>query len=321
MVPHLRAKSICSARLSWLRYAIRMFIAQSLPRGKPLRKRNRNPQVIYLQVTYGCNTQMDKFETRRLALKRLTEGLGHGGIARVASAIGKEPNYVSRMLYEEGKKGRKRIGEDSADKLSAAFPEWLDCVNTTHEVASTSFQTASTYVGTQATDVASDQTLVYPLEQGKSRKEDYTIKQQSDTTYPILVPEVVQWDQLGVALSKKSSGGIYQALAIPGQFGPNVQVISYPDDSLEPEIQSGELIAVEPGLEPWPGDIVLARGKATGQYFAGRFVSNRSGGYKIRSNKPDRYADADHNDADVVAVMVARLSGRAGTPPVSIQGF
>lgn len=68
---------------------------------------------------------MDKFEARRHALKRLVEGFGHGGIARVAAAINKEPNYVSRMLYPPGKPGRKRIGEDSVDALDSAYPGWL----------------------------------------------------------------------------------------------------------------------------------------------------------------------------------------------------
>jgi len=69
---------------------------------------------------------MEKFERRRLALKALVDSIGYGGIARVAEAIGKEPNYVSRMLYEPGKSGRKRIGESSIDALNAAFPGWLD---------------------------------------------------------------------------------------------------------------------------------------------------------------------------------------------------
>lgn len=68
---------------------------------------------------------MDKYEKRRAALKGLVDSLGRGGIATIAARIGKEPNYVSRMLYPPGKKGRKRIGEDSADALAAAYPEWF----------------------------------------------------------------------------------------------------------------------------------------------------------------------------------------------------
>lgn len=69
--------------------------------------------------------RMDKFEERRTALQHLVDSLGRGGIARVAEKIGKEPNYVSRMLYPPGKPGKKRIGEDSVDALSSAFPGWL----------------------------------------------------------------------------------------------------------------------------------------------------------------------------------------------------
>lgn len=69
---------------------------------------------------------MDKYAHRRSALKRLVDGFGHGGISRVATKIGKEPNYVSRMLYPDDKPGRKRIGEDSAELLSREFPGWLD---------------------------------------------------------------------------------------------------------------------------------------------------------------------------------------------------
>jgi len=50
---------------------------------------------------------MSKLEKRRQALVRLKGQFGHGGIARIAKAIGKEPNYVSRMLYPSEKKGAK----------------------------------------------------------------------------------------------------------------------------------------------------------------------------------------------------------------------
>lgn len=67
---------------------------------------------------------MDKYEQRRKALANLVENLGRGGISKIAVMIGKEANYVSRMLYPEGKAGRKRIGEDSVDALDQAFPGW-----------------------------------------------------------------------------------------------------------------------------------------------------------------------------------------------------
>lgn len=66
---------------------------------------------------------MDKYEKRRLLLRSLVDGMGHGAITAIASGSGVDASYVSRMLYEPGRNGRKRIGEDVWDKLSSAFPE------------------------------------------------------------------------------------------------------------------------------------------------------------------------------------------------------
>ena len=68
---------------------------------------------------------MDKYEKRRLALKKLVDGIGHGANKLIAEAIGIEPNYVSRMLYPEGQKNKKRMGEDMVDKLNKKFAGWL----------------------------------------------------------------------------------------------------------------------------------------------------------------------------------------------------
>lgn len=70
---------------------------------------------------------MDKYEQRRAALKNLADGLGRGGITKIADRLGKQASYVSRMLYPEGKDGFKRIGEDTVDALNSAFPGWIEC--------------------------------------------------------------------------------------------------------------------------------------------------------------------------------------------------
>ncbi len=68
---------------------------------------------------------MDKYEARRAALIALRESIGHGAIRKIAEKIGKDPSYVSRMLYPPSKSGYKRIGEDSLDDLNRAFPNWF----------------------------------------------------------------------------------------------------------------------------------------------------------------------------------------------------
>ena len=69
---------------------------------------------------------MDKFELRRLALLRLVNEMGRGGRIRVANAVGKTPDYISRMLYPKDKAGKKGIGEDSVELLNKCFPGWLE---------------------------------------------------------------------------------------------------------------------------------------------------------------------------------------------------
>lgn len=66
-----------------------------------------------------------EYEERRKQLLSLIQSLGRGGIARVAATIGVEPNYLSRMLYPEGKSGKKNIGDEMITKLSAAYPQWI----------------------------------------------------------------------------------------------------------------------------------------------------------------------------------------------------
>jgi hypothetical protein len=69
---------------------------------------------------------MDKYEARRLSLLRLVNEMGRGGRVKVAQAIGKSPDYISRMLYPKEKAGHKGIGEDSVEALDRAFPDWMN---------------------------------------------------------------------------------------------------------------------------------------------------------------------------------------------------
>jgi phage repressor protein C with HTH and peptisase S24 domain len=64
---------------------------------------------------------MDKYEKRRVRLAELRDQKYHGSASDLARAIGKEPSYVSRMLYPAGKAGKKRIGEDMVDVIETAL--------------------------------------------------------------------------------------------------------------------------------------------------------------------------------------------------------
>lgn len=74
---------------------------------------------------------MDKYERRRLRLAEIRDTRCNGKAVELARAIGREPSYVSRMLYPEGKAGKKRIADDMMEVIETAFSlprGWMDQV-------------------------------------------------------------------------------------------------------------------------------------------------------------------------------------------------
>lgn len=72
---------------------------------------------------------MDKYEKRRLRLIQIRDEMCGGKAVEVARKIEREPSYVSRMLYDESKKGRKRIADDMVEIIERAFSlprGWMD---------------------------------------------------------------------------------------------------------------------------------------------------------------------------------------------------
>lgn len=75
---------------------------------------------------------MDKYEKRRLRLMQIRDEMCGGKAVEVARKIEREPSYVSRMLYEEGKNGRKRIADDMVEIIEKAFSlprGWMDGIS------------------------------------------------------------------------------------------------------------------------------------------------------------------------------------------------
>lgn len=72
---------------------------------------------------------MGKYERRVKNVRRLISERCGGSQAVFAEKTGLTANYVSRMLYPDGKKQKKRIAEDTVDRIEAAFDlgrGWLD---------------------------------------------------------------------------------------------------------------------------------------------------------------------------------------------------
>lgn len=64
---------------------------------------------------------MDRYELRRQHLIKLRDERCNGKIAELARVIDRDPSYVSRMLYPEGKKAKKRISEQMVQVIETSF--------------------------------------------------------------------------------------------------------------------------------------------------------------------------------------------------------
>lgn len=72
---------------------------------------------------------MDKYEKRRLRLIQLRDEFCNGNASELARKLEREPSYVSRMLWPEGKSGRKRIADGMIEVIENAFElprGWMD---------------------------------------------------------------------------------------------------------------------------------------------------------------------------------------------------
>lgn len=86
------------------------------------------PQVIYPLVLPRNTSGMEETEHWRLRLVELKTALSLKQ-CEIADAIGKPDSYVSRLLYEPGKKGRKNLGWDTIRDIVKAYNlrvDWFD---------------------------------------------------------------------------------------------------------------------------------------------------------------------------------------------------
>lgn len=69
--------------------------------------------------------QRKVYEGRRAALEILINPDIRGNVKKFADETGIDPTYVLRMLYKEGKSGKRNIGEEYVKLITAKFPDWL----------------------------------------------------------------------------------------------------------------------------------------------------------------------------------------------------
>lgn len=87
---------------------------------------------------------------RRERFRKLIDEHCHGNKAAMARRLNKEPSYISRMLYEEGKPGAKGISDKLRVEIESEFNlpyGWMDGVETSADHSGFLSEVSATYAG------------------------------------------------------------------------------------------------------------------------------------------------------------------------------
>jgi SOS-response transcriptional repressor LexA len=163
---------------------------------------------------------LDKYEIRRLNLLRLKREQCGDNATRLAERIGRANTYVSRMLYPEGKAGKKRIAEDMAEVIEKAFslPKgWLD---------------------------GQDKNNVEPGPAIKGR-------------IPLI--SWVQAGSFCEAVDLLLPGDAERWMDCPRDHSPSTYALRVRGPSMEPRFYDGEIIMVDPAAQADSGRFVIAK--------------------------------------------------------------
>lgn len=185
---------------------------------------------------------MDKYERRRQRLVELRDTLCDRSAATLARKIERDPSYVARMLYPEGKGGKKRIADDMMEIIETAFKlprGWMDSIRG-EPPRQAGAQRA--YAGKK----------VWVIGNGQGGLPD---RIWTDGDYPV------------------GSSDKYAEVATDDQ---HAFIVSVRGDSMIPRYQPGEYALVEPSTAPEIEDDVLVR-LASGETMLKRLLSRRGG--------------------------------------------
>lgn len=195
---------------------------------------------------------MDKYEIRRQNLMALRDNKASGSAAALARLIGREASYVTRMLYPEGKPGKKRIGEDMAGAIEAAL--------------SLPKGSLDAPIGTEKTDEKEPQhpiPLMYPVS-GANVKRVWVVGKAMGG-----LPDRV-WGDGGYPVGRTND---YAEVATTD---PQAFLCPITGESMIPRFNPGEFALVEPNTAPELEDDVLVRLR-TGETMLKRLLSRRGG--------------------------------------------
>lgn len=192
---------------------------------------------------------MDKYEKRRQRLIQIRDEMCGGKAADVARKIEREPSYVSRMLYEAGKSGKKRIADDMVEIIETAFSlprGWMDAI---HEAS--------------------------------SHHEELEFSGSVRGGYVPVIGEAILGVDGSVDMIEFRAGWLRIYSGDKDAYGLKVK-----GDSMWPRIQSGEYVVIEPNTCVHAGDEVFVRTK-DGHNMIKIMNKTRDGDYQFSSVNSD----------------------------------
>lgn len=190
----------------------------------------------------------DMYERRRIALQGLVDS--HGSQKALSEKVGIAESVISRMLYPEGKKNKRNIGEKSVQMIE----EGLNLPRGSMD-------------GIAGTGTTIPDEIEYV---GKVRL----------GAVPVVGEAALGVDGM-IQMEEHPAGWLQIYSADPNAYGLRVR-----GDSMHPRIQSGEFVVIEPGTRVQSGDEVFVR-TTDGQNMIKVMTKMRDGAFQLSSINND----------------------------------
>jgi SOS-response transcriptional repressor LexA len=194
---------------------------------------------------------MDRYEKRRLILKETVDSMGRGGIAKIAKRCDIDATYLSRLLYPEGKSGKKRIGEDIKEKLEKCLGNIFD------------------------EHYKKQEGNVFYLQQDQLPENSYFVNPNKISHPPVIgksmggLPDNLFTDEGRIINGHDEFGEVFSS-------DTNAFITRVEGNSMYPKYHNGGYALIEPNTVPEIEDDVLVK-IDTGQVMLKRLVSKRGG--------------------------------------------
>ncbi|MBP0047675.1 S24 family peptidase [Marinobacterium sp. AK62] len=194
---------------------------------------------------------METREIRRTNLKKLMDhlfGSERGAQTRLADALGRSQNYISRCLADPSKKGAKAIGEDLAREIEDAFS--LE----RYALDSTSFSADRTKALTTWSIEAKKDSNVIAADFQKGRLKDGEIAIPQFDVRAAMGAGQVAPDYVETIRHLTLHQGYLSTLGVRYTQPGNLAIVTGHGQSMEGTINDGDPVIIDRGVQSFIGD-------------------------------------------------------------------